>query len=127
MREKRIPILAIVIALTLMGSVSVLTLQYQQQAVAQNNSMESKLMGIMGNLSFKEGIITMPIKCMTPGDVLNATFSALSGGMGTDDSNETNSTEATLMNAIKQGMDELGQGELQQLKDVLLCSPSMEK
>jgi hypothetical protein len=46
---------------------------------------------------------------------------------GTDDSNETNSTEATLMNAIKQGMDELGQGELQQLKDVLLCSPSMEK
>ena len=44
-----------------------------------------------------------------------------------DDSNETNSTEATLMNAIKQGMDELGQGELQQLKDVLLCSPSMEK
>ena len=110
-----------------MGSVSVLTLQYQQQAVAQNNSMELKLMGIMGNLSFKEGIITMPIKCMTPGDVLNATFSALSGGMGTDDSNETNSTEATLMNAIKKGMDELGQGELQQLKDVLLCSPSMEK
>lgn len=126
MREKCIPILAIVVTLTLIGSVSVVALQYQQQAVAQSDNMESKLMGIMGNLSFKDGIITMPIKCMTPGDVLNATFSALSGGMSSANGNETNSTETTLMNAIKQGMDELGQGELQQLKDVLLCSPSME-
>lgn len=74
----------------------------------------------MGDLSFKEGIITMPIKYRTPGDVLNATFSALSGGMVSAAGNETNSTETLLMNAIKQ-MDELGQGELQQLKDVLFC------
>jgi hypothetical protein len=104
----------------------VLVLQYPQQAVAQSDNMESKLMGIMGNLSFKEGIITMPIKYRIPGDVLNATFSALSGGMVSAAGNETNSTETLLMNAIKQ-MDELGQGELQQLKDVLFCSPSMEK
>jgi hypothetical protein len=104
----------------------VLVLQYPQQAVAQSDNMESKLMGIMGNLSFKEGIITMPIKYTTPGDVLNATFSALSSGMVSAAGNETNSTETLLMNAIKQ-MDELGQGELQQLKDVLFCSPSMEK
>jgi hypothetical protein len=60
-------------------------------------------------------------------DVLNATFSALSGEMDSGDGNDTNSTETTLMNAVKKGMDELGQGELQQLKDVLLCSPSIEK
>jgi hypothetical protein len=105
----------------------VLVLQYPQQAVAQSDNMESKLMGIMGNLSFKEGIITMPIKYRIPGDVLNATFSALSGEMDSGDGNDTNSTETTLMNAVKKGMDELGQGELQQLKDVLLCSPSIEK
>jgi hypothetical protein len=43
------------------------------------------------------------------------------------DSNDINSTWATPLNAIKQGLDEIGEDELQKLNNTLLCGTAIAK
>jgi hypothetical protein len=123
-----------VLVFAIASNVSV-TLDKSQQALAKSPSKESMMEEsmkdklstmIMGNLSVTKGIVTLPIQCINIGDLLNATLSGISGGMANGDGNETNSIQELLMNATKQGMDEVSQAELQQLSDVVFCNLSSE-
>ena len=75
----------------------------------------------------------MPIVCTTLNDVLNSTLSGVFGGdMMTADggNNETNSTQGMMMDLMKQGMENMSQGDMKQLqvlKDMVFCSPATEK
>ena len=75
----------------------------------------------------------MPIVCTTLNDVLNATLSGVLGGdmmSMAGGNNETNSTQGMMMDLMKQGMENMTQGDmkkLQVLKDMVFCSPATEK
>lgn len=107
------------------GSIVSVTSNEPQQAAAKSPSMKS----LIGNNTLKLGVISMPIVCTTLNDVLNSTLSGvLGGGMTTDTgNNDTNSTQGMMMDMMKQGMENLTQGKLQQLKDFVFCSPASEK
>ncbi len=81
----------------------------------------------------KLGVISMPIVCTTLNDVLNATLSGVLGGdlmSMAGGNNETNSTQGMMMDLMKQGMENMSQGDakqLQVLKDMVFCSPATEK
>jgi flagellar capping protein FliD len=103
--------------------------QNTQQAIAKSPTSMKSLMG-GNNTMLKLGVISMPIVCTTLNDVLNSTLSGVFGrdGMAIDaGNNETNSTQGMMMDLMKQGMDNLTQGKLQQLKDFVFCSPASEK
>lgn len=105
------------------------TLDKSQQALATSHSKESKmdnLSTMMGNLSITKGIVTLPIQCINIGNLLNATLLGISGEMANGDGNETDSIQELLMNATKEGMDEVNQAELQQLSDTVICSLSSD-
>jgi hypothetical protein len=106
--------------------------QNTQQATAKSPSMKSLMSG--NNSIMKLGIISMPIVCTTLNDVLNATLSGVLGGdlmsMAGGSNNETNSTQGMMMDLMKQGMENMSQGDakqLQVLKDMVFCSPATEK
>ena len=102
-----------------------------QQVIAKSPDMKSLLSG--NNSMLKLGVISMPIVCTTLNDVLNATMSGMFGGdmMGmAGGNNETNSTHGMMMDLMKQGMENMSQGDakqLQVLKDMVFCSPATEK
>jgi hypothetical protein len=65
---------------------------------------------------------------------LNATLSGVLSGdlmsMAGGSNNETNSTQGMMMDLMKQGMQNMTQGDLKQLqvlKDFVFCSPASEK
>jgi hypothetical protein len=93
--------------------------------------MKSLMSG--NNSIMKLGMISMPIVCTTINDVLNATMSGVFGGdmmSMAGDNNETNSTQGMMMDLMKQGMENMSQGDLKQmqvLKDMVFCSPATEK
>ena len=106
--------------------------QNTQQATAKSPSMKSLMSG--NNSIMKLGVISMPIVCTTLNDVLNATLSGVLGGdlmsMAGGSNNETNSTQGMMMDLMKQGMENMSQGDakqLQVLKDMVFCSPATEK
>ena len=105
--------------------------QNTQQALAKSPSMESLMSG--NNSILKLGVISMPIVCTTLNDVLNATLSGVLGGdltSMTGGNNETNSTQGMMMDLMKQGMENMSQGDAKQmqvLKDMVFCSPATEK
>jgi hypothetical protein len=105
--------------------------QNTQQAIAKSPSMKSLMSG--NNSIMKLGMISMPIVCTTINDVLNATMSGVFGGdmmSMAGDNNETNSTQGMMMDLMKQGMENMSQGDLKQmqvLKDMVFCSPATEK
>jgi hypothetical protein len=68
---------------------------------------------LIGNVT-KMGVLSIPITCTTIGDVMKALPAIL---------NETNSTQGMMTS----GMQNMSQGELQHLKDVVFCSPASEK
>jgi hypothetical protein len=119
-----------IVALVSAGFMSTNT-QNTQQAIAKSPSMKSLMSG--NNSIMKLGVISMPIVCTTLNDVLNATLSGVFGGdMMTMDggNNETNSTQGMMMDLMKQGMQNMTQGDLKQLqvlKDFVFCSPASEK
>ena len=119
-----------IVALVSAGFMSTNT-QNTQQAIAKSPSMKSLMSG--NNSIMKLGVISMPIVCTTLNDVLNATLSGVFGGdMMTKDggNNETNSTQGIMMDLMKQGMQNMTQGDLKQLqvlKDFVFCSPASEK
>ena len=105
--------------------------QNPQQATAKSPSMKSLMSG--NNSIMKLGVISMPIVCTTLNDVLNATLSGVLGGdlmSMAGGNNETNSTQGMMMDLMKQGMENMSQGDakqLQVLKDMVFCSPATEK
>ena len=117
--------------------------QNTQQAIAKSPSMKSLMSG--NNSIMKLGVISMPIVCTTLNDVMNATMSGVFGGdmmgmaggnnetnstQGMMMDNETNSTQGMMMDLMKQGMENMTQGDmkkLQVLKDMVFCSPATEK
>ena len=105
--------------------------QNTQQAIAKSPSMKSLMSG--NNSIMKLGVISMPIVCTTLNDVLNATLSGVLGGdlmSMAGGNNETNSTQGMMMDLMKQGMENMSQGDtkqLQVLKDMVFCSPATEK
>jgi hypothetical protein len=119
-----------IVALVSAGFMSTNT-QNTQQAIAKSPTMKSLMSG--NNSIMKLGVISMPIVCTTLNDVLNATLSGVFGGdMMTMDggNNETNSTQGMMMDLMKQGMQNMTQGDLKQLqvlKDFVFCSPASEK
>jgi hypothetical protein len=119
-----------IVALVSAGFMSTNT-QNTQQAIAKSPSMKSLMSG--NSSIMKLGVISMPIVCTTLNDVLNATLSGVFGGdMMTMDggNNETNSTQGMMMDLMKQGMQNMTQGDLKQLqvlKDFVFCSPASEK
>jgi hypothetical protein len=119
-----------IVALVSAGFMSTNT-QNTQQAIAKSPSMKSLMSG--NNSIMKLGVISMPIVCTTLNDVLNATLSGVFGGdMMTMDggNNENNSTQGMMMDLMKQGMQNMTQGDLKQLqvlKDFVFCSPASEK
>jgi hypothetical protein len=119
-----------IVALVSAGFMSTNT-QTTQQAIAKSPSMKSLMSG--NNSIMKLGMISMPIVCTTINDVLNATMSGVFGGdmmSMAGDNNETNSTQGMMMDLMKQGMENMSQGDLKQmqvLKDMVFCSPATEK
>ena len=119
-----------IVALVSAGFMSTNT-QNMQQAIAKSPSIKSLMSG--NNSIMKLGVISMPIVWYTLNDVLNATLSGVFGGdMMTMDggNNETNSTQGMMMDLMKQGMQNMTQGDLKQLqvlKDFVFCSPASEK
>ena len=105
--------------------------QNTQQATAKSPSMKSLMSG--NNSIMKLGVISMPIVCTTLNDVLNATLSGVLGGdlmSMAGGNNESNSTQGMMMDLMKQGMENMSQGDtkqLQVLKDMVFCSPATEK
>ena len=118
------------VALVSAGFMSTNT-QNTQQAMAKSQSMKSLMSG--NNSIMKLGVISMPIVCTTLNDVLNATLSGVLGGdlmSMAGGNNETNSTQGMMMDLMKQGMENMSQGDakqLQVLKDMVFCSPATEK
>jgi hypothetical protein len=119
-----------IVALVSAGFMSTNT-QNTQQAIAKSPSMKSLMSG--NNSIMKLGVISMPIVCTTLNDVLNATLSGVFGGdmmSMAGGNNETNSTQGMMMDLMKQGMQNMTQGDLKQLqvlKDFVFCSPASEK
>ena len=117
--------------------------QNTQQAIAKSPSMKSLMSG--NNSIMKLGVISMPIVCTTLNDVLNSTLSGVLAGdmmgmaggntetnstQGMMMDNETNSTQGMMMDLMKQGLENMTQGDmkkLQVLKDMVFCSPATEK
>ncbi|MGC2429812.1 MAG: hypothetical protein WA393_02125 [Nitrososphaeraceae archaeon] len=120
----------IIVALVSAGFLST-NAQNTQQAIAKSPSMKSLMSG--NNSIMKLGVISMPIVCTTLNDVLNATLSGVLGGdmmSMAGGNNETNSTQGMMMDLMKQGMENMSQGDtkqLQVLKDMVFCSPTTEK
>ena len=121
----------IIVALVSAGFLST-NAQNTEQAIAKSPSMKSLISG--NNSIMKLGVISMPIVCTTLNDVLNATLSGVLGGdlmsMAGGSNNETNSTQGMMMDLMKQGMENMSQGDakqLQVLKDMVFCSPATEK
>jgi hypothetical protein len=125
------------------ASFTSLTVLGPQQAMAK--SPNSMIKSLIGNTT-KIGILTMPVTCNSLGDIMgalsgvigNATaggnktsstqglgnlMKALSGEMGnaTAGGNETKSTQG-MMTSGTQNMS-----QLQQLKNIVFCSPANEK
>jgi hypothetical protein len=127
------------------ASVTSLTVEGPQQAMAKSSN--SVMKSLIANTT-RIGVLSMPITCNSLGDIMgavsgviaNATaggggnqtngmsgvMGALSGMLGNATAgggNETNSIQGMMTS----GMQNMSQGKLQHLKDVVFCSPANEK
>ena len=108
----------IIVALVSAGFLST-NAQNTQQAIAKSPSMKSLMSG--NNSIMKLGVISMPIVCTTLNDVLNATLSGVLGGdllRMAGGNNETNSTQGMMMDLMKQGMENMSQGERETIASI---------
>ncbi|MFL6420694.1 MAG: hypothetical protein ACJ71P_14995, partial [Nitrososphaeraceae archaeon] len=129
------------------ASVTSLTVEGPQQAMAKSSN--SVMKSLIANTT-RIGVLSMPITCNSLGDIMGA-LSGVLGNATAAGGNETNSTQgmSSVMGALSgmlgnataaggnqtgsmqemmtSGMQNMSQGKLQHLKDVVFCSPANEK
>jgi hypothetical protein len=101
------------------ASFTSLTVEGPQQAMAK--PPKDMMKSLIANTT-RIGVLSIPITCNTIGDVMGA-LSGMLGNATAAGGNETNSTQGMMTS----GMQNMSQGKLQHLKDVVFCSPANEK
>jgi hypothetical protein len=129
------------------ASFTSLTVEGPQQAMAK--PPKDMMKSLIANTT-RIGVLSIPITCNTIGDVMGA-LSGMLGNATAAGGNETNSTQGmsdvmgalsgmlgnataaggnetnSIQGMMTSGMQNMSQGKLQHLKDVVFCSPANEK
>ncbi|MFL6409130.1 MAG: hypothetical protein ACJ71F_18960 [Nitrososphaeraceae archaeon] len=130
------------------ASVTSLTMEGPQQAMAKSSN--SVMKSLIANTT-RIGVLSMPITCNSLGDIMGAVSGVIANATA-GGGNQTNSTQgmssvmgalsgmlgnataagggnetSSIQEMITSGMQNMSQGKLQHLKDVVFCSPANEK
>jgi hypothetical protein len=129
------------------ASVTSLTVEGPQQAMAKSSN--SVMKSLIANTT-RIGVLSMPITCNSLGDIMGAVSGVIANATA-GGGNQTNSTQgmsgvmgalsgmlgnataaggnetSSMQEMMTSGMQNMSQGKLQHLKDVVFCSPANEK
>ncbi|MFL6330773.1 MAG: hypothetical protein ACJ705_07130 [Nitrososphaeraceae archaeon] len=129
------------------ASVTSLTVEGPQQAMAKSSN--SVMKSLIANTT-RIGVLSMPITCNSLGDIMGAVSGVIANATA-GGGNQTNSTQGmsgvmgalsgmlgnataaggnqtgSMQEMMTSGMQNMSQGKLQHLKDVVFCSPANEK